>query len=87
MLDDAERHALEETERALTRADPDLDRLLREGHSRRQQVIAWVGGVVGALLVIGLLWLALPGQALIVATLTTLLVLRYRVPLRRPRRG
>ncbi len=67
MLDDAERTVLEETEQALARNDPGLARRMRRGSGRdgrrgRRMAVA----VVTVLLVVGLLWLSLPGQALLV---------------------
>jgi hypothetical protein len=82
MLDDAEREALAEAERHLARTDPHLAALLRDGHARRRRVraiAAWVLGVVGGLLAVGLLWLGLGWQALLVAALTTLVLARRRL--------
>jgi hypothetical protein len=64
MLDDEERTALEETEAALARDDPGLARRLRRGRTGRGPRVAVV--VVTLVLVVGLLWLGLPGQALLV---------------------
>jgi hypothetical protein len=67
MLDDEERTVLEETEQALLRDDPGLARRMRrrpgggDGRARRVAV-----AVVTLALVVGLLWLGLPGQALLV---------------------
>jgi hypothetical protein len=90
MLDDAERESLAETERQLARTDPHLDALLRLGHARRRRVVTvarWVVGVVGTVLVVGLLWLGLVGQALLVAVMTALVArsrIRALVRRRRP---
>ncbi|HEY2223729.1 DUF3040 domain-containing protein [Actinomycetospora sp.] len=68
MLDDEERTVLEETERDLTRNDPHLVRRMQRGWGRsdggrgRRVAVA----VVTLALVVGLLWLGLPGQALLV---------------------
>ncbi|GAA4897227.1 DUF3040 domain-containing protein [Actinomycetospora straminea] len=88
MLDDAERASLAETERQLARSDPHLAALLRDGHARRRRVVsvvAWVVWGVASLLVVGLLFLGLGWQALLVATLAGLLLARRRWWL--PRRG
>ncbi len=64
MLDDEERTVLEETEKALARNDPGLARRMRRcrsGRGRRVTVMVATG-----VLVLGLLWLGLPGQALLV---------------------
>jgi hypothetical protein len=68
MLDDAERAVLAETERSLT-ADPRFRRRFRGGwRSRRSRLRVTI--VAAALLfVIGLGWLGLPGDALVVALL------------------
>lgn len=68
MLDDEERTVLEETERALARNDPHLVRRMQRGLGRgdggrgRRVTVT----VVTLALVVGLLWLGLPGQALLV---------------------
>ncbi len=62
MLDD-ERTVLEETEEALARNDPGLARRMRRGRSGRGRRVTVVATLV---LVAGLLWLGLPGQALLV---------------------
>ena len=64
MLDDDERTVLEETEKALARNDPGLARRMRRGRSGRGRRVAVV--VATLVLVAGLLWLGLPGQALLV---------------------
>lgn len=82
MLDDAERESLAETERQLARTDPHLVALLRDGRPRRRRVVTlavWVVGVLASLLVLGLLFLGLAWQALLVATLAALLLGRRRV--------
>lgn len=66
MLDDDERTVLEETERALLRDDPALARRMRRGRVRRTTGRRLAILVVTATLVVGLLWLGLPGQALLV---------------------
>lgn len=91
MLDDAERESLAETARQLARTDPHLVALLRDGHARRRRVVTvtvWVVGVVASLLVMGLLVLGLGWQALLVATLATLVLghRRIRALRRRQRR-
>jgi hypothetical protein len=67
MLDDDERTVLEETERALARNDPGLARRMRRGRSGRGLRLSVVLATV--VLVAGLLWLGLPGQALLVVML------------------
>lgn len=68
MLDDAERAVLAETERSLT-ADHRLRRRFRDGwSSRRSRLRAAIVGVT-LLFVVGLTWLGLPGEALVVALL------------------
>jgi hypothetical protein len=64
MLDDDERTVLEETEKALARNDPGLARRMRRGRSGRGRRVTVV--VATLVLVAGLLWLGLPGQALLV---------------------
>jgi hypothetical protein len=64
MLDDDERTVLEETERALARNDPGLARRMRRGRSGRGRRLTVV--LATMVLVAGLLWLGLPGQALLV---------------------
>jgi hypothetical protein len=64
MLDDDERTVLDETERALARNDPGLARRMRRGRSGRGRRLTVVLATV--VLVVGLLWLGLPGQALLV---------------------
>jgi hypothetical protein len=64
MLDDDERTVLEETERALAGDDPSLTRRMRRGRSGRGGRLAVVLATV--VLVVGLFWLGLPEQALLV---------------------
>ncbi|MCD2195425.1 DUF3040 domain-containing protein [Actinomycetospora endophytica] len=67
MLDDDERTVLEETARDLARDDPQLVRRMQRGWGRgdgRGRRVAVT--VVMVVLVVGLLWLELPGQALLV---------------------
>lgn len=68
MLDDDERTVLEETERALAREDPSLARRMRRPGVRRRRAARRRSAVVlvTVALVVGLFWLALPGQALLV---------------------
>jgi cell division septal protein FtsQ len=68
MLDDDERTVLEETERALIRDDPSLVRRMRRGASRRGRAarLRFAVVLVTVALVVGLFWLSLPGQALLV---------------------
>ncbi|MDD7916399.1 DUF3040 domain-containing protein [Actinomycetospora callitridis] len=68
MLDDDERTVLEETERALARDDPSLARRMRRPGVRRRRAARGRAAVVlvTVALVVGLFWLALPGQALLV---------------------
>jgi predicted PurR-regulated permease PerM len=68
MLDDDERTVLEETERALSRDDPSLARRMRRGAARRGRAarLRLVVVLVTVALVVGLFWLGLPGQALLV---------------------
>jgi non-ribosomal peptide synthetase component F len=84
MLDDQERTVLEETARALARNDPGLARRMRRGGRGRGQRVAVTA--VTLVLVVGLLWLGLPGQALLVVMvgLGVLLALGWR-PARRLR--
>jgi hypothetical protein len=82
MLDDADRETLAETERHLARTDPHLDALLRHGHTRRRRlatVATWLVGVVGTVLVVGLVWLGLGGQACLLALTVGLLLGRRRL--------
>ena len=67
MLDDEERTVLEETEKELAREDPGLVRRMRRGRRGRGRRVAVL--VATVLLVVGLLWLGLPGQALLVVVL------------------
>lgn len=71
-LDDAERSVLAETERALAADDPSFARRWHRASGRggRAARIRFAVLVVGLLLIVGLLWLGLPGQALIILLLT-----------------
>ena len=70
MLGDDERTVLEETEKELARDDPGLVRRMRRGRDGRSGRGRRVGVVVATVaLVAGLLWLGLPGQALLVLML------------------
>jgi Flp pilus assembly protein TadB len=82
MLDDDERTVLEETERALARDDPRLARRMqraRRGGGRGRRVAV---ALVTLALVVGLGWLGLPAQALLVVLLGlgVLLALGWRPP-------
>jgi DUF3040 family protein len=66
MLDDEERTVLEETEAALARNDPGLARRMRRGAAKGGRGRHLAVTVVSLLLVVGLFWLGLPGQALLV---------------------
>lgn len=73
MLDDAERAVLAETERSLA-ADHRLRRRFRGGwRSRRSRLRAAIVGTA-LLLMTGLVWLDLPGQAFVVALLAVALL-------------
>jgi len=66
-LDDAERSVLAETERSLAADDPSFARRWHRawgGRRRSRPRVAVVA--VGLLLIVGLIWLGLPGQALLV---------------------
>ena len=67
MLDDEERTVLEETEKALAQNDPGLARRMRRAGRGRGRHVAVTA--VTLVLVVGLCWLALPGQALLVVVL------------------
>ncbi len=73
MLDDAERAVLAETERSLA-ADPQLRRHFRSGwrsrRSRRRIAIV----VTTLACMTGLIWLGLPGQAMLMALLAVALL-------------
>ena len=71
-LDDAERSVLAETERSLAADDPSFARRWHRASGRggRAARIRFAAVVVGLLLIIGLFWLGLPGQALLVMLLT-----------------
>jgi hypothetical protein len=67
-LDDAERSVLAETERSLADDDPELERRFRDWSPRRS--VGRIAIVVAALvLMVGLFWLGLPGQALVLLLL------------------
>jgi hypothetical protein len=86
MLDDAERTVLEETEQALARNDPGLARRMRQGRGTGGRGRRVAAAVVTVVLVVGLLWLGLPGQALLVVIvgLGFLLALGWRPSARVP---
>jgi Flp pilus assembly protein TadB len=66
-LDDAERSVLEETERSLAADDPSLDRRWRRAWDGRRRTRTHLAvALVAVLLMVGLCWLGLPGQALLV---------------------
>jgi Flp pilus assembly protein TadB len=85
-LDDAERSVLAETERLLAADDPSFARRWHRasGSSGRRSRAYLAVAVVGLLLIVGLFWLGLPGQALIVLLLTVGILLgvgwRPRLP-------
>jgi hypothetical protein len=68
MLDDDERTVLEETERALSRDDPALARRMRRAGVRRARAarLRFAVVLVTVAMVVGLAWLGLAGQALLV---------------------
>ena len=68
-LDDAERSVLAETERSLAADDPSFARRWHRawGGRRSRARVALVA--VGLLLIVGLIWLGLPGQAFLVLLL------------------
>lgn len=68
-LDDAERSVLAETERYLADEDPALERLLRDGRTRRGSYTRAAIVATTLVLIIGLCWLGLAGQALVVLLL------------------
>jgi len=71
-LDDAERSVLAETERSLAADDPSFARRWHRasGSGGRASRIRLAVVVVGLLLIVGLFWLGLPGQALVILLLT-----------------
>src|SRR3954454_13814114 len=71
-LDDAERSVLAATERALAADDPSFARRWHRpsGSRGRRSRTRLLVVVVGLLLIVGLFWLGLPGQALLVLLLT-----------------
>jgi len=73
MLDDAERAVLAETERSLA-ADPQLRRQFRSGWRGRRSRLHVAIAVTTLVFMIGLIWLGLPGQAMLVALLAVALL-------------
>jgi hypothetical protein len=73
-LDAAERAVLEALERDLADGDPVLAHQMRHGWGRRRTA-RLVGVVLAIALVVGLLWLGLPGQACLVVVVTVALLL------------
>lgn len=71
-LDDAERSVLAETERSLAADDPTFARRWHRasGSGTRRSRVRLAVLAVGLLLIVGLCWLGLPGQALLVLLLT-----------------
>lgn len=69
-LDDAERSVLAETERSLAADDPSFARRWHRASGRGGRRIRLAIVLVGLLLIVGLFWLGLPGQALLVVLLT-----------------
>lgn len=71
-LDDAERSVLAETERSLAADDPSFARRWHRasGSGGRRSRAYLAVAVVGLLLIVGLCWLGLPGQALLILLLT-----------------
>jgi Flp pilus assembly protein TadB len=71
-LDDAERSVLAETERSLAADDPSFARRWHRasGSGGRRSRAYLAVAVVGLLLIVGLFWLGLPGQALLILLLT-----------------
>ena len=74
-LDDAERSVLAETERLLAGEDPDLARRLRDGWGPRRSVRRIAVAATALVLVVGLFWLGLPGQALVIVLLAVAVLL------------
>jgi hypothetical protein len=68
-LDDAERSVLAETERHLAHDDPALERLLRDGRGRRPSATRLAIVTTTLLLLVGLCFLELPVQAVVVLLL------------------
>lgn len=71
-LDDTERSILAETERSLAEHDPGLARRFRQGFSARRRGMATTA--IALVLVVGLLWLDLVGQAFLIALLASAVV-------------
>jgi len=69
-LDDAERSVLAETERSLAADDPSFARQWHRAWGGRRSRAHLAVVVVALLLIVGLCWLGLPGQALLVLLLT-----------------
>jgi hypothetical protein len=81
-LNDAERSVLAETERCLADEDPALERRLRDGWGGRRSRTHVTIVAVTLVLIVGLCWLGLPGQALVVLLLAgaVLLATGWRPP-------
>jgi hypothetical protein len=79
-LDDAERSVLAETERHLAHDDPALERLLRGGRGHRRPAARLAIVTTTLLLLVGLCFLELPTQAVVVLVLgaTTLVTTGWR---------
>ena len=78
MLDDADRQFLAETERRFAEEDPALARALASGRPRSLRALEVVVAVLGTVLVVGLAWLGLWGQVVLIAALTAAAVLWFR---------
>jgi hypothetical protein len=74
-LDDAERSVLAETERSLADDDPDLERRFRDGWSSRRSVVRIAIVTTALMLIVGLCWLDLAGQAFLILLLAVLALL------------
>lgn len=74
-LDDAERSVLAETERSLADDDPDLARRFRDGWSTRRSVVRIAIVATTLVLIVGLCWLDLAGQAFLVLLLAVMTLL------------
>ena len=77
MLDKAEQQALDELERQLAAEDPDLGTRLRQ-HHRHRHWLHTVAITVTLVLAVGLLWLGLPGHALLITAVAGIGTLIYR---------
>jgi hypothetical protein len=74
-LDDAERSVLAETERSLADDDPGLERRFRDGWSSRRSVVRIAIVTTALVLIVGLCWLDLAGQAFLILLLAVLALL------------